>query len=144
VRSHGWFYAFVAKDNVYLDEGFGPFRIVYIYDKRSDDRESVPPGLHRDELLIPIVVCNSTPWTTGKFEYLKKVENDHNMFYNEHSFYCDFFKPIRFFDESGKMIPRPIEPCLPRGMASGQSIDFEIGQKLGLLDGNGNQISARQ
>ncbi|MFN9968527.1 MAG: hypothetical protein ACK58T_01395, partial [Phycisphaerae bacterium] len=70
VPSCGWFYALLAKDNVYLDDSFGPFRIVYVYENCSKIREDVP-DLHRDRLLIPISVCNSTPWTTGKFEYLK-------------------------------------------------------------------------
>lgn len=139
VPSCGWFYALLAKDNVYLDDSFGPFRIVYVYENCSKIREDVP-DLHRDRLLIPISVCNSTPWTTGKFEYLNSLSNWSDLCYAKHSFFCDFFTPIRHFDESGTRIERPLDPCLRSGMSSGQSIDFEIGLKLGLLDEEGQLV----
>jgi hypothetical protein len=107
----------------------GPMKatLIYIYGYRSDEKR-VPARLEPDALLLPPVMTNALGWHHGVFETVEHRPVAHGDLLPQH---C-FFAAGRYYDEDGKTLPRPTEPCGIGGVVSYRMLDDLISDALGL------------
>jgi hypothetical protein len=108
--------------------GVGGGILIYVYQPRSQGKETVPV-LFRDQLLIPPMITNRLGWSRGYFEFLEHHDLGRMDRLRQH---C--FKDSRglFFDEQGSRLTTEVPPVGEWGLHSYRTIDDEISSALGI------------
>ena len=109
--------------------GFENVILLYIYDARSAQKDSVPP-LDKLELLIPPLGTNRQPWLKGYFETVATGPLAQQDVMPVHCFKDHLTG--RFFDDLGNELPRMTEPCGEYALDSYRTIDDAVSTALGI------------
>jgi len=84
--------------------------------------------LRRDRLLIPPLVVNQKPWTLGFFKRVARIPLAQDDILPVHCFYSAWRN--KYFDETGRELPRRIEPCGEFGLHSYLTVDDALSAAL--------------
>lgn len=110
-----------------LNEGI----LIYIYNEKSKDKSKIPDNFDKNKLLIPPMMVNRKPWTTGYLETLKNIPLKESDFFQLH---C-FRDPVRgwLFDEYGNRLEHELDcPTGPYGLSSVLGINTRLSNVFGL------------
>jgi hypothetical protein len=104
--------------------------LIYIYDVRSDTKESLDHvKLLPRSLLVPPIMTNRLPWSRGYFETLTNRELERGEVLERHCFRAS---GGRYYDERGGELEGPTEPVGVRALKSYRTIDDAVSQALGI------------
>ena len=117
-----FYYGAVANHSIKLWDC--RLNLIYLYSYKSDDLTK-EPELNKQNLILPPVIVNNTPWLDGFFQNVLHVA-DLDIFPR----HC-FFDPARrlHYDDDGKLVDK-FEPCGLRAISSAISLDDEISEVL--------------
>lgn len=118
----------VVSTNAVAGSALTGLNLIYIYDARRSTAD--PPGddeLTPSRLLVPPILTNRLPWSRGYFETLDRRDLQPDDRLDAH---CFRDSRGRWFDESGRELPRPIEPVGQRGVHSFRTIDDLVSDAL--------------
>ena len=117
----------VIKVNVKIG-GIDNLILIYLYKASSESKNDIPL-LNPDELLIPPLATEKTPWTSGYFETVESrpLTSEDVLPFHHFKGYKD-----RFFDDEGAPVSSPKEPIGIWGLHSVGAIDNEISDALGI------------
>lgn len=103
--------------------------LIYVYRERAVGKAPPVDRLTPDRLLLPPVFINRMPWTKGYFETVRKQALSSGDLLGQHCF-RDFTGS--YFDETGRKLPGPVEPCGDWGLSSYRWLDDHISDALGI------------
>lgn len=113
--------------------GAGPSvtaNLIYVFKVRSESK-TVPnrSELLADRLLFAPVVINRLPWSRGYFETIANLTMGVDEALPIH---CFRFSSGRYFDENGRELSGPTEPCGEGGLHSFRTVDDLVSEALGI------------
>ena len=112
-------------------EGPTGMYLIYIYNAFADSSLTVP-SLTKDNLLLPPLLTDRTPWTHGYFERIAHWPLTSEVCFNRHCFFDRTYSKPSYFDEYGRRLPKRFEPCGDFWIHSCFTIDQDICKALGL------------
>lgn len=120
----------VISTNAVAGTALTGLNLVYIYEARRATADAPrDEELAPSSLLVPPIMTNRLPWSRGYFETLDRRELQPS---DELDIHCFRDSRGRWFDESGRELPGPIEPVGQRGVHSFRTIDDLVSDALGI------------
>lgn len=104
--------------------------LIYIF-RASSLELTMPDGelTRADNLLVAPLMTNRLPWSRGYFQTIGNRPLAPGDVLAQH---CFRSSNGRYFDESARELPGPIEPCGDWGLHSYRTIDDEVSAALGI------------
>jgi hypothetical protein len=104
--------------------------LIYIFRTRSKEKNPPSPAdLVPSNLLLPPVMTNRLPWSRGYFESLSTEPIAAGQALPRH---CFRSMGGAYYDESSRILARPLDPCGDWGLHSYRTIDDQVSDSLGI------------
>ena len=104
--------------------------LIYVFKARSESKTMPDRSeLRADRLLFAPLVINRLPWSRGYFETIANLPLGEDEVLQQH---CFRGSSGRYYDDKGRELAGPTEPCGLLGLDSFRTVDDSVSKALGI------------